>query len=69
MGQQQVSDRSEEGTLTQREDVERLGKRDKEKEREEVEKGGVYSLKHKLPTSSDSAQLLASLCFAWGCDK
>lgn len=33
------------------------------------ERERVYSLKHKPPTSSDSAQLLASLCFAWGRDK
>lgn len=76
VGQQQVSDRSEEGTLTQREDEERLGKRVRDTKkrrvarREEVKRrGGVYSLTHKLRTSSDSAQLLALLCFAWGCDK
>lgn len=43
-------------------------KRERESERER-ERERVSSLKHKLPTSSDSAQLLASLCFAWGRDK
>lgn len=47
MGQQQVSDRSEEGTLTQREDEERLGKRARDTKkkrvarREEVKRRGV----------------------------
>lgn len=68
VGQQQVPDRSQEGSLTQREDREREVEREREQERER-ERGGVYSLKHKPPTSSDSAQLLASLCFAWGRDK